>query len=392
MAGKDWKDTRKRNNASHEFLYRCSVLYSDMSKPVDFCRRRMSHLREEMEKEEVDLALLLNDGRNGQLYQRIVDTSTGRALVLPLDGDPILFCHSVNYVSTMEESWVEVRELESRKKAKQQLTNYIEQQLDSGSKIGVNMGSLSHSDYEYYHKEMSGSLIDIDETLIPKVFYGLYPEEVSFQREVSRLADLAVATARDAIEPGVKEYTVAAEANYAMMREGAEMQSFPTIVSSGERSAYCHGWPGERELQDGDLVIVDLGPMKHGYAADETRTILIGEDEKKARMLDAVDRSVEAVIEEAVPGASCRELDAISRRVLKEEGFPDYPHSLGHPISGFVVPRLAKNSEHTLKEGMVFTVEPGIYMQGYGGVRIEENLVTTKDGYEKLTQNPRIFT
>ncbi|MFP3951991.1 MAG: M24 family metallopeptidase [Candidatus Bathyarchaeia archaeon] len=363
-----------------------------MSKSVDFCRKRMSHLREKMEEEHLDLVLLFNKGGNGQLYQRIVDTSTGRALMLPLDGEPVLFCHSVNYVSTMEESWMEVIELESREKAREQLSRFANKHLESGSSIGVNMGSLSHRDYQHYQEAMRGDLIDISESIIPDVFYGLYPEEVIYQREVSRLADLAVEAAKEAMAPGVKEHVVAAEANYAMMKEGAEMQSFPTIISSGERSAYCHGWPGERELQDGDLVIVDLGPMIHGYAADETRTILLGDDERKERMLKAVDRSVKAVIEEVSPGVSCRKLDSISRRVLKEEGFPDYPHSLGHPISGFVVPRLAVNSDHTLKEGMVFTVEPGIYIQGYGGVRIEENLVITEDSYEKLTQTPRILT
>lgn len=188
----------------------------------------------------------------------------------------------------------------------------------------------------------------------------------------------------------MREYEVAAETNYAMMRRGAEMQSFPTIVSSGKRSAYCHGWPGDRVLRQGDQVIVDLGPMKQGYAADETRAFLLGRDGKKERMLAAVDRAVEAALDSIRPGVSCRDLDAISRRVLREEGFPDYPHSLDHPLSGFLVPVLSKRSDHVLREGMVFTVEPGIYLHGYGGVRLEENVVVTEYGYEPLTKSPRL--
>ena len=100
---------------------------------------------------------------------------------------------------------------------------------------------------------------------------------------------------------------------------------------------------------------------------------------------------VQAVIDHVRPGASCRELDAISRRVLKEHGFPDYPHSLGHPLSGFVTPQLSKTSEVILKPGHLFTVEPGIYLPGYGGVRMEENVVVTEDGYEQLTRGQRLL-
>jgi Xaa-Pro aminopeptidase len=136
---------------------------------------------------------------------------------------------------------------------------------------------------------------------------------------------------------------------------------------------------------------VDLGPTIGGYAADETRTYLLGSDAKKEKMLVAMDKAVQAVIDNVRPGASCKELDAISRRVLKDYGFPDYMHSLGHPLSGFVTPMLSKTSKDILKPGHLFTVEPGIYIPGYGGVRMEENVVVTDDGYEQLTRGPRLL-
>jgi Xaa-Pro aminopeptidase len=176
-----------------------------------------------------------------------------------------------------------------------------------------------------------------------------------------------------------------------MQRNGTETLRFQTIVSTGERSAYSHGWPTPRKLKDGEFVLVDLGPTIGGYAADETRTYLLGDDPKKEKMMEAMDKSVQAVIDHVRPGASCRELDAISRRVLKEHGFPDYPHSLGHPLSGFVTPQLSKTSKVILKPGHLFTVEPGIYLPGYGGVRMEENVVVTEDGYEQLTRGQRLL-
>jgi Xaa-Pro aminopeptidase len=191
--------------------------------------------------------------------------------------------------------------------------------------------------------------------------------------------------------PGITEYELAAEANYAMQRNGAEILSFQTIVSTGERSAYSHGYPTNRKLKNGEFMLIDLGPSKNGYAADETRTFLQGNDPKKLKMLSAMDEAVEEVIKSIKPGISCKKLDAISRKVLKQHGFPDYPHSLGHPLSGAIVPILSKSSDHILKKGMIFTVEPGIYLPGYGGVRMEENVVITEDGFEQLTKSPRLI-
>ena len=362
-----------------------------MSEPVDFCRKRMGHLRRLMEEREVEVLCLLRGSRTGSLYKRLADTTSGQALLIPRDGHPCILCYPVNYESTKDESWIRVRKVEDREKINEEIAEFINEHLRGGTqKIGINMDAFTYKRYIYFKERLKGQLVDISQTLLPEVFYGLYPEEVRFQREVSRLADIAIAAARESIAPGMREYEIAAEANYAMMRRGAEMQSFPTIVSSGERSAYCHGWPGDRTLKEGDLIIVDLGPMKQGYAADETRTFLLGRDEKKERMLATVDRAVEEVLNSIKPGISCRDLDAISRRVLREEGFPDYPHSLGHPLSGFLVPILSKRSGDVLREGMVFTVEPGIYLPGYGGVRLEENVVVTEYGYEPLTKSPRL--
>lgn len=363
-----------------------------MSEPVDFCKKRMSHLKRLIGENEIDIVYLVRGARGSSLYKRLADTTSCQALLIPREGNPILFCPPVDYESTKDEAWIRVRKIENREKANEVIAEFINEHLESEkSRIGLNINNLTYRNYSYFKEKLKGEFVDVSQTIIPEVFYGLYPGEIKFQRKVSELADIAVAAARESMAPGVREYEIAAEANYAMMKNGAEMQSFATIISSGERSAYCHGYPGDRELKKGDLMIIDLGPMKYGYAADESRTFLLGEDEKKEKMLTAMDKAVEAVLNNIKHGASCKELDAISRSVLKEHGFPDYPHSLGHPLSGFVVPSLSKKSEHVLKKGMVFTVEPGIYLPGYGGVRFEENVVITDYGFEQLTKSPRLI-
>jgi Xaa-Pro aminopeptidase len=363
-----------------------------MSTPVDFCKKRYAYLKQLMAEKELDLVWLYGGAGMGPRFKRIADTTSGLALLIPLDGEPALYVYGVDYNSAVEESWLPVKLIEGRAQAGEKVTGYANQHLREGSKIGCNMDSLTINSYEYYKNNMKGELVDISGTLIPEVFFGLYPEEIEFHRKVSKLADIGCTAAREAMSPGAKETDIAAEANYAMQRHGAETYSFQTIVSTGPRSAYSHGYPTPRELREGEFMLVDLGPTVDSYAADETRTFIMGKDPKKQKMLEAMDKAVQAVIDHVKPGASCMELDAISRRVLKEHGFPDYPHSLGHPLSGFPTPILSKNSLDTLKPGMLFTVEPGIYIPGYGGVRMEENVVVTENGCEQLTKSPRLIT
>jgi Xaa-Pro aminopeptidase len=358
-----------------------------MSDPVYFCRKRYGHLKRLMQEQGLDLVYLPG---GGQRLKRIADTTSGTALIVPLEGDPLLFCYSVDLNSTREESWMPVEEITTRAEANKRITDYCNQHLRDGSKMGVLWDGFSHTTYTFMKENLKGDLIDIADTLVPETFYGLYPEEIKYQRRVSRLADIACTAARENMRPGAAEYEIAAEAEYAMRREGAELTSFATIVSTGPRSAYSHGWPTGRRLKEGEFMLVDLGPQIDGYAADETRTFLLGSDPKKQRMLEAVDAAVEAVVQAVKPGAKCSDLDALSRRVLADHGFPDYPHSLGHPISGFAVPNLTKTSGYVLREGNLFTVEPGIYLPGYGGIRMEENVVVTEDGCEQLTKSPRI--
>ncbi len=362
-----------------------------MSEPLDFCKKRYTHLKKQMEEHELDMVWLAGGAGMGPRYQRLTGSTSGTAVIIPIDGNPAHFVYSVDYNSTLDESWLPVKLLKSRAEAGPAITEYANEYLKEKSKIGVNLGNVNHTSYEYYSKEFKGELVDISGDIIPKVWFGLYPDEVKFHRVVSKLADIGCAAVREAMRQGITETELAAEANYAMQRNGAETLSFQTIVSSGERSAYSHGWPTPRKVKEGDLVLVDLGPTVSGYAADETRTYLLGSDPKKEKMMETMDKSVQAVIDNVKPGASCKELDAISRKVLKDHGFPDYPHSLGHPLSGFITPMLSKTSKHILEPGMLFTVEPGIYLPGYGGVRMEENVLVTEDGYEQLTRGPRLI-
>lgn len=232
-----------------------------MSEPVDFCKKRMIHLKRIMEEKEIDVIYLSTGARGGSMFKRLADTSSGFAILIPRDSNALILCFPVDYESTKDESWIPVKKVESRERVNEEIAGFINEHLRGDkAKVGLNLSSLTFTDYNYFKEKLKGEFVDISQSIIPEVFFCLYPEEIKFQRKVSQLADIAEAAAREAIAPRVKEHEIAAEANYAMMRRGAEQQSFPTIISSGERSAYCHGYPSNRELMKGDLVIVDSDP------------------------------------------------------------------------------------------------------------------------------------
>lgn len=199
------------------------------------------------------------------------------------------------------------------------------------------------------------------------------------------------------LHPGTTEREVAAAIEYAMRLGGAECPSFETIVASGINGARPHHHAGDRQLVSGDLVTIDWGASQSGYCSDITRTVAIGAAE---RLSDIQRRAHEAVLEAQAaavaairPGAKGSDLDLAARAVLREYGLEDaFTHSLGHSLGrdvhdGAVLSR--QQTDVVLQPGMVFTVEPGVYIPEWGGVRIEDDVVVTQDGCKVLTQLPR---
>jgi len=190
--------------------------------------------------------------------------------------------------------------------------------------------------------------------------------------------------------PGIKENDIAAEIDYQMKKKGADKPSFDTIVVSGEKSAMPHGKPGERRLKKGDFVTLDFGAVYKGYHADFTRTVVIGKASKKQKKIyEIVKKAQEEAINRIKPGMLCKEADSIAREVIKKEGYGKYfGHSLGHGVGLEIheLPRLSFLSNSKIRENSVVTIEPGVYLPDFGGVRIEDTVVVRKNGIEVLTK------
>ncbi len=195
------------------------------------------------------------------------------------------------------------------------------------------------------------------------------------------------------IRPGVRERDIAAEITYRHMQRGAERDSFEPIVASGPRSAMPHARAGIRKVRRGDAVVLDFGCVVAGYGSDITRTVFLGRPPRNmVRAYNTVRGAQQAALAMVRDGVPAKAVDAAARGWIAERGFGAwFPHSLGHGI-GLEVherPRIAPASTEVLRSGNVITIEPGVYIPGIGGVRIEDDVVVTDHGYELLTHSPR---
>lgn len=216
-------------------------------------------------------------------------------------------------------------------------------------------------------------------------------EEVAAMKRSAAIADEAYSRILKYIQPGMTERQVALELEFTMKKAGAEGLAFDIIVASGVRSALPHGVASDKIIEVGDLVTMDFGAIYRGYCSDMTRTVMVGEPTEQQRqiyeiVLEAQMRGLAA----CKPGISGRDLDAVCREYISQHGYGEaFGHSTGHGVGRYIHegPRLSTRSEDVLQAGHVVTIEPGIYLSGWGGVRIEDMVLVTSNGCERLSQS-----
>lgn len=221
------------------------------------------------------------------------------------------------------------------------------------------------------------------------------PDEIALIRRACEIADAAFAHIIAYIQPGMTELEVAAEMEHFMRRAGSERPAFQTIIASGVRGSLPHGTASGKKIACGELVTMDFGAVCAGYHSDITRTICVGRaDARQRELYDAVLSAQQRALSAIRPGVTGVEVDCIARESLREKNLEQYfGHGLGHSL-GLEIheePRLSKAGRGVLQPGMLITDEPGVYIPGWGGIRIEDTVLVTPEGAEPLTRAPKEF-
>ncbi len=263
-------------------------------------------------------------------------------------------------------------------------------------KVGFEADNLTYAAYQQYTKVLqekaaeNGVSLVATRGVVEELRAVKYPEEVAALQRAIDLADQAFEAVERTIEPGETERQVAWRLERTMRELGADSVSFEIIVAAGPNGAMPHHRPSDRPIAAGEPVVIDMGAKADGYCSDLTRTICLGQpDDTFRKIYDIVLGAQLTAIATVRPGMTGEEADSLARKVIQEAGYGDtFGHSLGHGV-GLAVhenPRVGPRSKDVLKEGMLFTVEPGIYITGWGGVRIEDVVSLNSDGARVLSK------
>lgn len=262
-------------------------------------------------------------------------------------------------------------------------------------RLGFEEDHIVFATYRTYERELNPVALVPLSGLVEELRMFKDSGELALMKDAADLADRTFLHMLDVLKPGVSEWDAALELETFMRKNGATGTSFDTIMASGERSALPHGRASERIMQNNELVTMDFGAIMNGYCSDITRTVALGTPSAKLREIyDIVLEAQLHTLEFLRPGMTGREADALARDVITRYGYGDeFGHSTGHGLGLEVheAPRVSKASDTVLKPGMVVTVEPGIYLPGIGGVRIEDDVVITETGIRRLTESTKDF-
>ncbi len=350
-------------------------------------KRRLDQMRAKLADEEIDIMLITT--LSNIRYACGFSGSNALLLITP---DEHYFYTDFRYKTQIEEEVKGVRKTVYEKDHLEELCKNAV--FKNAKRVGFE-NNLVYGTYQKLAKKFE----DIEFVPVKKFVQGISvvkdEEEIANIRKAVEISEQALEEVVALVRPGIKEVELAAELEYRMKKSGGERPSFDPIIISGPRSALVHGKAGNFPLVERGFFTIDFGTVYNGYCSDITRTFMLGEpDEKHKELYEVVHTAHAMAMEAARAGMSTVKLDAVARDYITEQGYGEYfGHSLGHGL-GLVVhdsPRVSKNkdSDTELKPGMVITIEPGIYLPDFGGVRIEDDVVITEEGSESISAYPR---
>lgn len=343
--------------------------------------KRIEKLRQGMQAQLMD-AFFVASPEN----LRYLTGFTGTAGYALITLDHAYFITDFRYVEQAQEQTEGFQIIQQQGPAADVIAKLIEQ--DQLSVLGFEDEFLTYAEYSVFEESFDLELAPAS-GMIEFLREQKDEDEIALIQKACEIADAGFEYILKMIRPGMTEIEVANQLDFYMRSLGASGVSFETIVASGYRSALPHGVASEKKIAQGDLVTLDFGCVYQGYVSDITRTFAMGDPgDGLKEIYQIVLKAQEAVIEACKPGVTGSQLDHIARQIITDAGFgKDFGHSTGHGI-GLAIhegPNLSASNDRLLKVGNVVTDEPGIYVPGLGGVRIEDDLLVIPDGNRRLT-------
>ena len=349
-------------------------------------KNRIKALKDSCSKKELEGYIVAKDS-NILYFTGIIGTA---GLWIPLEGENILYVYGVNFEAVKAKA--EDYKVELIKRNENPFKKITEDVKSRKIKL-IGFDELDALHYIRMRKELKETHLKPLSRLVEKLRMVKDPTEIMAIKKAAELTDEGIKTAVNAIKPGVREYEAAAEIEYAMRKMGSEGTAFETQVASGRRSAFPHGGCTARKIRKNELIVVDLGAKYNNYRADASRTYLIGKSSPKQRKIfEVVLEAQLKAFQKIGAGVKACDVDAAARKIIEDSGFGKYfVHGLGHGVGLDIhePPSLNPEGKRTLKGKNVVTIEPGIYIVGYGGVRIEDTVLVQENNAEKLTKANR---
>jgi Xaa-Pro aminopeptidase len=363
-------------------------------------KQRLQRLREKMEEHKLDAFFVSSPETSSPINRRYLSGFTGTSACLLITRDDAIISTDFRYweqASNQAKGFRLQKAVGGTEKWLPELYEGL-----GGKSLGFEASHVSYQTYRAIRKIVQS----LDETKRPKLVAtaGLIeelrrvkdPEEIAAIQRAIDLGDAAFDAVSQRIEPGWTEKQVAWEIEKYVREHGGDALSFDTLVGAGERGAMPHCFPTDRALKKGEGVVIDMGVSIDGYMSDLTRTVYLGRpDDKFSRVYDIVLAAQETATELVEAGMTGEQAHNLAARVIEEAGHGgDFGHGLGHGIGMQVheAPRVGATSYDKLSDAMVFTIEPGIYLTGWGGVRIEDIVVLENGKARVLSHAPKMTT
>lgn len=349
-------------------------------------QHRLEKLRRVLKEAGVD-AIISGDA----VHRRYISGFTGSAGWILVSQNEAKLLTDFRYVEQAAQQAPQFAVIDHQRKEKEAL--FRELTAMGVKRLAFEKQLVSYAVYEEWREAFPGVELVPVSGIFERLRAVKDEAELANVREAARIADAAFEHILSFIRPGVRERDVALELEMFMRRQGASAAAFDIIVASGARGALPHGVASDKVIEQGDMVTLDFGAVYQGYCSDITRTVAVGEPDAKLKEIYAIVLNAQQQTVAAIkPGITGKEADAVARNIIAEAGYGDaFGHSTGHGF-GLQVheePRLSAAGLEPLEPGMLVTVEPGIYLPGLGGVRIEDDVLVTDNGGEILTKSTK---